>query len=572
MEVFIGLIFIIGMVALFFAFSSNKTNDLGITMDEAAQINRAANLAVIEPQVALQLAQRLNGNARQLGLFQMPAALFKKGDQQRALQVLGELDDTYRPMALNRLLDTLLGKNDDEAALALLKNLGEPLPSVPLLRIALLHASGEQEQARELLVTFGIAQENQLGERLSSSETLRLASLQRRFDLRDEAVASLIRAWNLLVQQPSPFGDSVDMEAVLRGHIELGMASHLDELIQPLSGENKTVGVTLLMEIGAFDRALAMLENTDDPQTEISYPRLLDLALHAQQPEFARQLVERAPDLDACDMLLTLLRWHAERAETAIAEATLLACANSTGARIWCLISLWGSYLDSQPQWCESLLRQAMQELDGMRDDEQWPWMRLLVLETQLQLQSNLPDLSRDSWMIRTSLEEIATLTAQLEPGERLMKSGVQVNLMYNLGQRQEATALLDQTLQRFEDEPALEAEDKPRYLAHLALSYLHIEQPHTATRLRDRAAQMSGYVGHLSQALLASHIRHERFDEAIGELGTNTLFIDENPLQQLHQALETLGQRDPEQASVLRRKLIDRVGGDQAWGQPSAA
>lgn len=159
MEVFIILLLITGVISLLVVYahkSSSTSNALGITEGEAAQINRAAHLSVIEPQVALQLAQRLTGKARQLGLFQMPAALYKQGNQEQALEVLAELDETYQPMALNQLLETLLDQEGPQAVLSLLERLHQPLPSAPMLRIPLLVAMGEHEQARALLVTFGV--------------------------------------------------------------------------------------------------------------------------------------------------------------------------------------------------------------------------------------------------------------------------------------------------------------------------------------------------------------------------------------------------------------------------------
>jgi len=67
-------------------------------------------------------------------------------------------------------------------------------------------------------------------------------------------------------------------------------------------------------------------------------------------------------------------------------------------------------------------------------------------------------------------------------------------------------------------------------------------------------------------------HIHEQRFDEAIAGLEPSNLFIGENPVQQLHLALETLRQSAPEKAQGLCQKLIDHLAAESAWGQPNAA
>ena len=214
-----------------------------------------------------------------------------------------------------------------------------------------------------------------------------------------------------------------------------------------------------------------------------------------------------------------------------------------------------------------------MQALEQLRGDEQWPWMRLLLLETQLRMQAALPRLRRDSWLIRNSLEEMSGLNPQLECSERLIKSALQAKLMHDLEQTRQAGELLDQALQLLDESPetAIDAVEKTFLLEHLALSYLHIGDLQKTAALQLRLQQQSAYASSLSQALVLSHIQQQRFEEAIASLKMTHLFIEENPLSQLHQALETLSQSAPEKAQGLRQKLLDRLAADHTWGASNA-
>ncbi|MDC7813398.1 MULTISPECIES: hypothetical protein [Pseudomonas] len=573
MEVLIILLLITGVISLLVVYShkSRSGNGLGITLDEAAQINRAAHLSVIEPQVALQLAQRLTGKARQLGLMQMPAALYRQGDQEQALEVLAELDETYQPMALNPLLETLLDKDGPQAVLSLLERLHQPLPSAPLLRIPLLVARGELEQARALLVTFGV---NQLSQD-SPSEHRQLAALQRGLGLADQAAISVGLAWQLLLKQPANELDLHEVEQTLREYRAQGQDAQFPAMATQLPGSAQIIVVTLLMQAGAFDAGFELLAQNPEPDDYFGYPPLLTLTLEANRPDLAQQLIALVPETYASELLLSLLNWHVGRNEMAEAEAALQACAVSTPQRIWCLVCLWGTYVEEHSQWCAHLQEQALRALETLRGDEQWPWLRLLVLETQLRVQADLPRLRRDSWLIRNNLEEMAHLNTQLEYAERPMKLALQAKLLHDLEQTRQAGELLDQAVQALDDEQQnapLDPAEKNFFLEQLALSYVYIDDQAKAAELKTRLEQQAAYTNQLSQAMVLKHIHQQRFDEAIAGLELGNLFIGENPVQQLHLALETLSQSAPEKAHELRQKLIDSLAAESAWGYPKAA
>lgn len=573
MEVLIILLLITGVISLLVVYShkSRSGNDLGITLDEAAQINRAAHLSVIEPQVALQLAQRLTGKARQLGLMQMPAALYRQGDQEQALEVLAELDETYQPMALNELLGTLLDKEGPQAVLSLLERLNQPLPTAPMLRLPLLVASGEHEQARALLMTFGVEQLSQDCVR----EHRQLAALQRSLGLADKAAISLGLAWQLLLKQPANELELHELEQTLLEYRAQGQDAQFPAMAAQLPESAQIIVVTLLMQAGAFDAGFELLAQNPEPDDYFGYPPLLTLILEANRPDLAQQLIALVPETYASELLLSLLNWHVGRNEMAEAEAALQACAVSTPQRIWCLVCLWGTYVEEHSQWCAHLLEQALRALETLRGDEQWPWLRLLVLESQLRVQADLPRLRRDSWLIRNNLEEMARLNSQLEYTERPMKLALQAKLLHDLEQTRQAGELLEQAVQALDDErqnAPLAPAEKTFFLEQLALSYVYIDDQAKAAELKTRLEQLAAYTSQLSLAMVLKHIHQQRFEEAIAGLELRNLFIGENPVQQLHLALETMSQSAPEKAHELRQKLIDSLAAESAWGYPNAA
>ncbi|WP_025127578.1 hypothetical protein [Pseudomonas sp. PH1b] len=573
MEVLVILLLITGVITLLVVYANKRSadNDLGITLDEAAQINRAAHLSAIEPQVGLQLAQRLTGKARQLGLLQMPAALYRQGNQEQALAVLAELDETYQPMALNQLLETLLDNDGPQAVLGLLERLHQPLPSAPLLRIPLLLAKGEQEQARALLVTFGVKQLSPD----SPAEHRQLAALQRSLGLADQAATSIGLAWQLLLKQPANELDLHEVEQTLREYRAQGQDAQFPAMAAQLPGSAQIIVVTLLMEAAEFDAGLELLAQNPEPDGYYAYLPLLKLILDANRPDLAPRLIAQMPESYASDLLLSLLNWHVGRNERAEAEVALQACAVSPSQRIWCLICLWGSYVEEHSQWCAHLLEQALLTLETLRGDEQWPWLRLLILETQLRVQADLPRLRRDSWLIRNNLEEMARLNSQLEYTDRPMKLALQAKLLHDLEQTRQAGELLDQAVQALDDDhqsATLDPAEKTFFLEQLALSYVYIDDQAKAAELKNRLEQQAAYASQLSQAMVLNHIRQQRFEEAIAGLELRNLFIGENPVQQLHLALETLSQSAPEKAQGLRQKLIDSLAAESAWGYPNAA
>lgn len=102
-----------------------------VSAEGAAQINRVALLTLLEPHLGHQLAQRLDGEARQLAMHQVAPALLLAGDRDLALGALAELTAGYRQSALEAMLENQLEQTGALATLDLLEASASPLPEAP---------------------------------------------------------------------------------------------------------------------------------------------------------------------------------------------------------------------------------------------------------------------------------------------------------------------------------------------------------------------------------------------------------------------------------------------------------
>ncbi|MPQ72233.1 hypothetical protein GC387_37435, partial [Pseudomonas sp. MWU12-2323] len=148
------------------------------------------------------------------------------------------------------------------------------------------------------------------------------------------------------------------------------------------------------------------------------------------------------------------------------------------------------------------LLEQALLTLETWRGAEQWPWHRLLIVETQLWVQAVLAPQRRDSELIRNGLKEVALLNTQLEYADRPVKQAAQAKLLHDLEQTRQAIELLDQTVQALDDEAqntAMDPAEKNFHRAQLALVYLYIDEQAKAAELKSRLEQNLSYASQLS-------------------------------------------------------------------------
>ena len=190
------------------------------------------------------------------------------------------------------------------------------------------------------------------------------------------------------------------------------------------------------------------------------------------------------------------------------------------------------------------------------------------ALRTQLQLQSRLPAHRRDSWLVRSSLEELHRLHQQQDGEQQLLCIREQTKLLHDLGQTAQARTLLEQALALLDSDslPEVDEMDTTFYLEDIASAYLSIDEAEQAQALQDRLHSLEAGSRDLEEDLLLNHIEHQRYAQAIEALTLSVLLSNKKPLSRLYQALEELQQRAPERASELQQQLLERFSSGMAW------
>src|SRR5690606_27426858 len=125
-----------------------------LTLEEVVWINRISTLRILAPEIAIDLAARLQGDAWQVANASLCATLLELNREDEALGLYSYLDAHHRREALGKMLYQLINAGEAEKALELLKRTGDERPSDPLLRIPQLLAEGAQDTANSELETF----------------------------------------------------------------------------------------------------------------------------------------------------------------------------------------------------------------------------------------------------------------------------------------------------------------------------------------------------------------------------------------------------------------------------------
>lgn len=575
MELLIALVVVVVIAALLYAVNRDD-GSLEAYLQEAGQVNRTALLSLFEPRLALDMAQGLQGEARQLALHQVAPALLRVGEQQAALAALAELRDGYRQSALDNMLEHYLEAQDPHAALALLEHLERPLPEAPLLRIPLLLACGQDAQARAQLEALGQQQEQGIGQSLSGPQTLILAGLQRRLQQPHAAIRSLERAWELLaLPAPDTRLPLHDLKTVLSSLIELGEVPRALALARQLPLEEQGQAVLALMEAGQAEAAFELLADLGAQAGPFTHAELMDSALALAQPETALRVVDCAPRPLYDELLLRLVDWHAGHGDLARAGALLDSRAHEPGQRIWLLLTLWERHLGRHPAWADERRRQALAELERLRGEDNWGWLRLLALEGWLRQQAALPARQRDGQGVRTHLEEIEQLNAALDLDGRVTKLAEQAPLLRDLGEAPRALRWVEAcrvAVDAPQQAEPLEDEDLGIHLEAIGLAYLALGDTAKAQAMQARLLAMQSPERRLDEALLLDHIQHGRFEDAIASLSLTNVMREENPLAQLHQAIDRLQAEDRQRAAALRQQLMETLNNGLVRPLPVAA
>ena len=197
MEAFIVLVMVI-LIAFKLAESFSKEDEevhldfsghsARITPTDAAQINRISILSLSAPELALQVASRLWGDAWQIAHVSLCSVLLKLSREEEALKLLSSLEAPYAQKALEEMLQHLIDEGQVDKAIEMKTRLQAERPSLPLLDAELLLAEGKADKARSVLTA--LTQSNQL----DASQLIDLARLQRRCEMPDAAQASLAKA------------------------------------------------------------------------------------------------------------------------------------------------------------------------------------------------------------------------------------------------------------------------------------------------------------------------------------------------------------------------------------------
>ncbi|WP_047301973.1 hypothetical protein [Pseudomonas fluorescens] len=572
MTLFVTLLVIVLLFIALILYSRQKTADrnegLELTSNLTAQINQTLLLSKAEPLLALKLAETLPGEARELALQLVASELYLAGHKTQARELYQQLPPHARDYVLNTLIETLLDSDDTQACLELLENWGESLPSWPLLQVRILQARGEQERALAVLGELSDPRQAAAHERQSIGNLLILARLQHQAGMQDAALASVELAWSAFDQSEDGHHQST-LRSLFEACATLGQFDTILSRAAPLPAEERAQAVAALIQAAQLDAALNLLAPISEDLYSTTHSELMDLALARPPIDNALRLLEKAPDLHRYSLLLSLLSHLATQGRTAEAEALLLSLEPEPSQHPGLMLSLCEQHHATQPQWAEALLAKALQQIDGYKNDQEfWSGMRMQALHTQLQLQSRLPVHRRDSWLVRSSLEEWQRLHQQQDGEQQLLCIREQTRLLHDLGQTAQARTLLEQALALLDSDrlPEVDEMDKTFYLEDIASAYLSIDEAQQAQVLQDRLHSLEAGSRDLEEELLLNHIEHQRYAQAIEALNLSVLLSDKKPLSRLYQALEELHQRAPERAAELQQQLMERFSNGQAW------
>ena len=572
MTLFVTLLVIVLVFIALILYSRQKSADrnegLELTSNLTAQINQTLLLSKAEPLLALKLAETLPGEARELALQLVASELYLAGHKAQAQAIYQQLPPHAREYVLNTLIETLLDTDDTQACLELLENWGEALPSWPLLQVRILQARGEQDRALAVLGELSAPHQQAAQERQSIGNLLILAHLQHQAGMQDAARASVEHAWSTFEASEESHRQSI-LRRLFESCATLGQFDSILTRAAPLPAEEQAQAVAALIKAGQLDSALSLLAPISEDLYYTTHSELLDLALALPPIDNALRLLDKAPDMHRYSLLLSLLSHMATQGQTAEAEALLLTLATEPSQHPGLMLSLCEQHHATHPQWAEALLAKALQQIDGYKNDHEfWSGMRMQALRTQLQLQSRLPAHRRDSWLVRSGLEELHSLHQQQDGEQQLLCIREQTKLLHDLGQTAQARTLLEQSLALLDSDtlPEVDEMDKTFYLEDIASAYLSIDEAQQAQALQDRLHSLEAGSRDLEEDLLLNHIEHQRFAQAIEALNLSVLLSDKKPLSRLYQALEELHTRAPERASELQQQLMESFSSGMAW------
>lgn len=528
-----------------------------ITPTDAAQINRISVLSLSAPELALQVASRLWGDAWQIAHASLCSVLLKLGREEDALKLLSRLEAPYAQKALEEMLQHLVDEGQVDKAIEMKTRLPVQPLSLPLLDAELLLAEGKTDEARSVLIT--LAQSDQL----DVSQLIGLARLQQRCEMPDAAQASLAKAEVALNAEEQ--SSIVEWRPFMQALAEFQRYAELIQLAER-SEEDKRFIAQLLLDHGQYEHSLTLLGSLDSSAAYLlDYEKLLDQLLHDQRHDLVQELLANATGSTHSILLEHYLDWHVRRGETQQAqtrldkEATRLEPATLN----WLLLNLAQRHFENQTYWSGDLLRQSDRLVSSHKGQPEWPFMRLLHLQHLLKEQAGRSLSQRDSWTIRNHLEEIAKLHAQLEFDDALAERIHHCELLHALGEAEQARTLTQEIERQLRDAQFPEEDDQSFYCDEFVTALIKLGELDTARKMLEEGLASDWQ----EEPLLQAYIEADRLEEAVELISFKTLIGHADaPINALHQRIASLAEQDKQRSQRLQQRLLERLDDDNTW------
>lgn len=529
-----------------------------ITLEEATQINRIGMLRLSAPELSLQLAAQLWGHAWQIAHIPLCSTLLQLGRKEQAIQLLSRLDASARQDALTLMLSELVDAGRTTEALALQTQLGAELPHAPLLRCTLLIAAGDTDQASQAL--SALAQNGPL----TDIHLLQLARLQHDCGMPQAAQETLATVRSMLsAEEGVPF---FEWRPLLETLADIQHYPTLLKLAER-SEEHKRCIIELLSDKGQHAEALHMLTTLESPDTPLlDHEKILGRLLDGHHHDLARQLLAGMKYSAHSSLLLHYLDWYAGQGDTRQAQQLLDSEAPRMEPHVlnWLLLTLAERLLDTQPRWAADLQRQSERLVNSHKEQPEWLLMQLLGLQHRLTAQSKRAANQRDSWTVRTLLEEKTSLLAQLDAedalGERISHSA----LLHALDEPKQARQLLTDTQRQLATDRTLDDDERHDYYDDIAAVLITFGDLDQARSLLEKQ-QASDRTKTL---LLDAYIDVGRLEEALELIDFRALInvTGDSALNALHLRIRALKEQDQQRYQRLEQRLLDVMDDDRTW------
>ncbi|WP_161865238.1 tetratricopeptide repeat protein [Pseudomonas yangonensis] len=566
MEAFIILVLLV-LIAFRLAESFSKEDEevhldfsghsARITPTDAAKINRISILSLSAPELALQVASRLWGDAWQIAHVSLCSVLLKLGREEEALKLLSSLEAPYAQKALEEMLQHLIDEGQVDKAIEMKTRLPAQRLSLPLLDAELLLAEGKADEARSVLAALAQS------DHLDASQLIDLARLQQRCEMPDAAQASLARAEVVLNAEEQ--SSIIQWRPFMQALAEFQRYGQLLQLAER-SEEDKRFIAQLLLDQGQYEHCLALLGSLDSSAAYLlDYEKLLDQLLQDQRHDLAQELLANATGSTHSILLEHYLDWHARRGDTQQAQKLL----DKETPRLepatlnWLLLNLAQRHFQSQPYWTADLLRQSDRLVSSRKGQPEWPFMRLLHLQHLLKEQTGRSLSQRDSWTVRNHLEEIAKLHAQLEFDDALSERIHHCELLQALGESEQARTLAQEIERQLRDAQFPEEDDQGFYCDEFVTVMIRLGALDTARKLLEEGLASDWQ----EEPLLQAHVEADRLEEAVELISFKTLIGHADaPINALHQRILSLAEQDKQRSQRLQQRLLERLDDDKTW------